>query len=389
MSIDNHSSTSKKATITLVLIGVLIIIGIVASKANMSNSEVVQLKNDKTLLELEELKSNYVGVNKDQIIKVTNDGVSAYNLEGQEVWSDTLTLESIWVQQREPYFAVSSKGSRKVSIFSDKGKQGEIVTQNPIVYFSINENGDVATIEEMEEGHIVAAYNSKGNSLGGKRITYISSGGFPIAVEVAPNSKLLLASYVGVNGPKVTSAIEAIPMDKPQEDRVDSSIYGIEQKDNLVYEIEFIENDTWATIGDKYITFYNLEGEKIKTIEGLYASYIPYIHKRPSTGAYLPVVATDSLTGNTLHAKEALHLFNKSGELIQTIPFSASVNYFYADAKGVIVGEGNQYRGYNKLGNQYFEYQATQDISKLIYINNQAIAITKDKVILLKPTRNQ
>ncbi|MEG0014030.1 MAG: DUF5711 family protein [Clostridium sp.] len=388
MSTNNHSSTSKGATITLAIIGAIIIIGIIISKVNLSSSQIIQLKNDKTILEMDPLKGKYVGVNKNQIIKITNDGVSAYNLDGQEIWSDTLTLESIWVQQREPYFVVSSKGSRKLAIFNEKGQQGEITTQGPIAYFSINEKGQLAVIEEMEDGHKVSAYTNSGEFIG-SRISYISSGIFPITAEVSPDSKLLLISYLGVREAKVTSRIEAVLLEKTENEQRDNVLYGIEEQDNLIYEIEFINDDEWVAIGDKNITIYKSSSEKVKSIPGLYVTYTPYLNKRSSMSTYLPILATETLNGNTLHAKESLHLFNKLGEETSVIPFESPITYFYADDKGVIVGEGKQYKGYNKLGNQYFEYQASQDISKLIYLDNEAVAITKDKVMLLKPKRNQ
>lgn len=388
MSTDNHSSTSKYATITLVIVGILIVIGIVVSKSNMINSEVVQLKVDKTILEMDPLKGKYVGVNKEQILQVTTDGVRAYGLDGQEIWSDTLTLESIWVEQREPYFTVGSKNGRKVSIFSDKGKQGEIVTQNPIIYISISENGEIALIEETKEGHQVSAYNSKGELIA-SRVSYITSGIFPMTAEVTPDGKMLLVSYLGVSGTKIISTIEAIGLEKTETAKIDNIVYAVQQQDNLIYEVEFINDTEWVAVGDKYITFYRIDSEKIKTIPNLYITYNPYLNRRASIGGYFPIVATDLSNGKSIHAREALYLFNKQGEEIKVIPFENTVTYFYADSKGVIVGEGNKYKGYNKLGNQYFEYQASQDISKLVYINNEAIAISKDKVMLLKPKRNK
>lgn len=388
MSTDNHSSTSKLTTIILTIIGALIFIGIIFSKINPNNPQVVNLVVDKTILEMDPLTGKYVGVNKNQIIKITNDGVSAYDLSGGELWSDTLTLDSIWVQQREPYFIVSSKNSRKAAIFSDKGKQGEIVTQNPIIYLSINENGDVAVVEEMKEGHQVSAYTSRGELIG-SRVSYISSGVFPITAEVTPDRKLLLVSYLGVSSSKITSIIDAVQLEKSETEKIDNVLYAVQEQDNLVYEIEFINDEVWAAIGDQSISIYKMDGEKVKTIPGLQATYTPYLYKKASLGSYLPVVATDKSNNNTIHDKESLYLFDKLGETLQVIPFDAPLDYFYADDKGVVVGSGKLYKGYNKLGNQYFEFQATQDISKLIYLNNEAVAITKDQVLLLKPMRNK
>lgn len=378
--------TSKKATMVLMVIGVIIALCVIVSKVQFFNSKVQKLVVGETLLEIDPLKQEQVYVNQNQIVKVSKDSIIAYNLKGEEIWKDTLTLDDLWIVQRSPYLAVANRQTRNIIIFNDKGRQGEITLQNPIAYFSMNEDGNIAVIEELVEegGHSVSTYTAKGEVLGGKRVTYIENGGFPVTAEISPNNEVLLISYINVNGPSITSSIAAMFIEQTKEKELDNIWYGLEQKDNLIYEIEFINDRVWASVGDKVTTFYTLEGKLIQTKQGLYVTYPPYLTKKSVIGQCLPVVATPQIVGNTVHTKETLYLFNTKGEVVLEEALDKSVTYFNADEKGVIIGQNKKFTGFNKMGVKYFEFNATQDIKALVYLDNKAIAIGKTEVMLLK-----
>ncbi len=154
----NHSENIKGIIGGVVA---LLILMIAAMKFVQGSQEIIRYEIQEVLFEFSESIPEYTGINQNQIIRMTKDGIDAYNLKGEEIWTDTLTLDNPIVKQREPYFAVANMNDSKIHIFSDKGREGEIIVNEPILYFSINEKGDVAVIREREEGHTISAYNLK------------------------------------------------------------------------------------------------------------------------------------------------------------------------------------------------------------------------------------
>ena len=165
------------------------------------------------------------------------------------------------------------------------------------------------------------------------------------------------------------------------EDKVFNAKYGIEEKDNIIYEIEFLNNSTWAAIGDHRITFYNLQGEKIKEISNLYLKYTPYIDGQLKGEGYLPVLSTKK--GTSKGSGDCLTLFNEVGEVVYEEEFEDAVTYFNATDKGVIIGQDNKFIGYSKKGEIKFTFEATQDVEQVMYVGNKIIAVTKDEIRLL------
>ncbi len=341
------------------------------------------------IIELNISDNNYIGFNNKQIIKITRDGITAYDLKGQQLWSDALSLENYVVKQREPYIAVGEKDGKSITIFSDKGKQGEIQSTHAIRYFSINKKGGVATIEDGGESYTVSAYDSKGRFLAG-RVTYCKESGYPIVTELSPENNLLLVSYVNMNKPVLTSELVAIKLDSYDEEVIDNVTYGLEQKDNLIYEIEFLKDNEWISIGDKSMTTYDLEGNPITTISDMNCVFTPYsVSTSPYGKGYLPIVTTDSMNKNTIHRSDKLIYMDNTGEEVFKVEVDEPITYYYADDKGVIIGTKDSYKGYNKLGVLLFSYQATSDINKVFYLpdTKTGIAVARNKVFLLKPKK--
>lgn len=384
---ENHKRQmkSKNATITLIIIGIGIVLAMITSWTSWKQAGNVTLKVDREILSFDSLKNTQIEVVGNQIIKVTQDSITAYDLEGEQLWTDTLTLDSIVIQKRGNYIAVSSKNGRNIHIFNDKGKQGEIVVQNAIISFSVNRKGQIAVIEQFSDGHQVSTYNERGEWSGVKRVTYTKTDGYPMAAEISPNGMDLIISYIDMNEPKLTSCVQVIPMQRQSEEKIDQVKYGLKEQNNLIFEIEFINDDIWASIGDTGTTFYALEdGKEIKHLPKIYPTYVPYLNQLPHNGGYLPMVVGEMAQGTSIHNKERLIVLDQEGNLVLEQAMEAPITYYYADQRGVIIGTGRLFEGYNKMGVKQFEFKATQDIQRVVYLGQKSVAITKDKVLLLK-----
>jgi hypothetical protein len=382
----------KKTSAVLGVITLLIIVYIVLTKnpfSYMTNKHTI-LRESRDILQLDISSDTYIGVNNKQIIKVTKDGIVAYDLNGEELWSDTLTLDDYIVRQREPYIAVANKMGNSITIFNEKGKQGEVISENPVAYFSVNKNGSIAVIESLGESHVVSAYDKTGNSLGVKRITYTKDAGYPAVAELSPNDEILLASYLNVDKPVLTSTLTALKTQKPKEEIKDDSVYGIEQKDNLIYEIEFVKDNEWVSVGDKTTTWYTLSGSEISNKRNLFFQFNPYLVKMSHYGeGFFPAVSATTVNGNMIHRENTLSYFNAKGEEYFSLKLDETATYFYSDDKGVIIGQKKHFMGYNKIGTKLFEFTTALDVTKVLYLEERrnAIAVTKDKVILLEPKK--
>lgn len=374
--------------ITLVI---ALYVGYIKGFISLGTTKLVELEVGKELLTLDIKEKSTIGINEKQIYKVTSDGITSYNFEGEEIWSDTFSMDQFVSVQRKPYIAVGSIQGKHIILFNEKGRQAEIVTANPIVYFSVTESGGIATIENENNSYTVTAYDATGKKLCW-RTTFISTDGYPVVAELSPDNKLLLISYVSVDEPQVISRVIAIDVEDRETESLDNIKYGYKQTNNLVYDIEFISKNTWVSIGDKVIDWYDLEGNQKASQKDLSAVFVPYLTKMTQHGlGYFPMIITEKPTQNIVHRQDKLVYFNNIGEQTFTVDLDGGVEYFYADENGVTIQKGNVFSGYDKLGNLFFEYTARTDVNKVIYIPSmkRGIAINKEKVLLLTPKKEK
>ncbi len=382
----------RKWTNIILIIITIVIIGYVAYIKGwipIGSGQSVVLQSSQELFKINSKESPFIGVNKKQVFQVTRDGIIAYELDGEECWQDTFSFNNFVVMQKEPYIAVGSKGGQSIHVFNDKGKQYEITSPYPIVYFSINEKGGVVTIANDDTSYIVSAYNELGKNLC-NRTTFIRNDGYPLVAELSPDNKKLIMSYSSVDEPQVISRVYCMDVNESNDEVLDNIEYGREQNGNLVYEIEFINNDTWVSIGDKLIVWYDIEGNELGKQQNLSVVFVPYLYTMNQYGlGYIPMIISEKPTQNIVHRQDELAYFNHLGEKTVSIKLGGGAESIYADGDGVVIQLGNTFTGYDKLGNTIFEYIADTDVNKVIYVPSikKGIAINKESVLLLTPKR--
>lgn len=374
---------------TLIFLVIIIVMSIyIADRLGyitISGSHCITLEEKKEILTLNVEDNDYVTFNSKQIIVLNADGIKAYNLDGDEEWSDTLSAPNAIVKQRNNYLAVASKEGNNIWIFSDKARRGMVTTDYPIVDISISASGGIAVTQQKEEAYVVGVYDQTGKFIG-QRESYIDSDGYPTSAELSPDNKFLIASYILGSKPVLTSKLIAVDWSDENIQAADNVKYGLSSEDNFIYEIEFVDDNTWIAIGDKKITWYDLEGNAIAEKKDVYPTLRPYLNQIVEYGKeFFPVVATSTPGRSVIHREDSLIYYTNKGEENVTINLKAAAQYIFANNKGVVVGLEGEYAGYNKLGNKIFEYKPLNSVNKVFYIPEyrKGIAIGKDKVTLL------
>lgn len=355
--------------------------------AILSKDEDASLEYVRDIIEVEISGNQDFIVNEDQLIWVTEDGVKALSLEGEEIWADTHTLKNISVAQRTPYFAVSDSGGNNVSIFDTYGKKSDIKFANPLMYVSMNNQGDVVVVESTGDGHIISAYDEKGDSLGVKRVTYIQDVGYPIVAEISPDGKAVIISYLDTSDAQITSNIIAMQIRSDEITEIDNILYGETYKNTIISEIEFVDENTWVAIGDNIMSFNKLDGREIQRKDNIYYNNAPVLDRlKDWQGINYPVISSEQPIKSTVHPVEKLVFYSQVGEEVEEITLDGGVTSMYSDGKITITGSERKFTAYNRVGKKRWEYTATKDVQKIIPLSSQhqVVMISKGKAELMQ-----
>ncbi len=358
--------------------------------AVLSQSESATLKFVRDIIEVDIAKNQEFLVNEDQLVWVTEDGVKSLSLEGEEIWADTHTLKNITITQRTPYFAISEKGGKSISIFDSHGKKADIKFANPVMYFSLNKRGDVVVVESTQDGHVISGFDQNGNSLGVKWITYTEDVGHPTAAEISPDGKTILVSHMSTADAQIVSNVIAIEIGGDGLTKVDNVLYGATYKNTIISEIEFITADTWVAIGDNAMSFNKIDGTEVKKVNDAYYNYVPILERLVDwQGVNYPVISSTKPIMSTVHPVETLIFYSPLGEEIEAFDLKDLTTYMYGDGKTTIIGSERNFTAYNNLGKKRWEYTATKDVKLMIPLSPQqkVIMISKGKAELMQITK--
>lgn len=385
-----QGKTPKVLFITCIIVICIYVLyerGHIQAISVLSQSEEATLEFVRDIIEVDVAKNQEFIVNEDQLVWVTEDGVKSLTLEGEEIWADTHTLKSIEITHRTPYFAISEKGGKTISIFDTRGKRADIKFANPVMYFSMNKKGDIVVIESTQDGHVISAFDENGQSLGVKWITYIEDVGHPMVAEISPDGKLILVSHMSTADAQIVSNVIAIEIGSEGLTKVDNVLYGATHKNTIISEIEFIGPNTWLAIGDNRMNFNKIDGMEIAGISDAYYNYVPILERLLDwQGVSYPVISSAKPITSTIHPVETLTFYSPIGEEVEALTLEEPTTYMYSDGKTTIVGSDRKFTAYNSLGKKRWQYITTKDVQKVIPLSPQqkVIMISKGKVELMQ-----
>ncbi|WP_010169214.1 DUF5711 family protein [Candidatus Epulonipiscium viviparus] len=374
-----NTKDSIKVTLILTIFAIAGIVFIIFNALGLVSIDQQTLTLGSTIYQFNPTQMEKVILNENQAIYISKDGIRAFSKDGAEVWSNTLSFNDIIIRKNFPYFALSEPNGNKIIVFSTKGKLYELIFKNKIANFSINTNGEVAVIEVVDGGHIVSAYSQTGRDLGVSSGSFTSNGDYPMVAVVSPDGEYIIVSSLYLNGPTLESTIGAISVHKPKEVVTNPMFYANKESKNLVYNIEFISENIFASIGDKFLTFYNINGQLIRQISLINTLFKVNIDEMTPLGGFVPIVTATPTT----HAGHSLVLLNEVKEYIVKLDFDAPINYFNANSSGVVIGGGLIFKGYNRVGKEIFQFIAKQNVQEVLFNNYMAIAVTNNSIIRL------
>mgnify|MGYP000888232658 CR=1 FL=1 len=150
-------------------------------------------------------RNNYVQF-ADGIVRYNHDGVVFLNKKNEEKWIQPTQLQTPVIVVKDDVFAVADSGGNSILVFTKNGLKGEIQTTLPIERIAVSNQGIVSAILKDETSPKIISYDAAGNILVEQQIT-IGNTGYPIALDLSDDGKVLAVSYLYTKGTQVQSRI--------------------------------------------------------------------------------------------------------------------------------------------------------------------------------------
>lgn len=290
------------------------------------------------------------------VLRYSKDGVALLSKKGEEIWNQPCQMRNPIVEMCGDSVAVGDKGGTSIFVFEKKGLKGEMQTTRPIEKLTVSSQGIVGAILKDEEIPKVMCYDAKGNVLVEHNVSPKSTG-YPIDIALSEDGKLLLVSYLCVDGNKLTSKVTYYYFGEGTEDKANYQVLEKEFSGAVVPVTTFLDRNTSMVVADNGLYFFEGLKQPEESISIVWEEEIQGI-------AY-----NDKLIAVVLKSKDSsgykLHIYNKDGEELSSVDLEREYTHIKVVEDQVILFDAEMCSIYVKNGVHKYEGKMEERIMEI------------------------
>ncbi len=267
----------------------------------------------------------------DGIIRYNRDGVVYLNKKNEEQWIQPAQIQNPVIVVKENSFAVADNGGNNIMVFTEEGLKGEIETTLPIEKIAISDQGIVSAVLRDENSPKIISYDATGNILVEQKTT-VGTTGYPAALELSGDGRLLAVSYLYTEGAVIKSRVVFYNFGETGQGKPDNIVSSAEYEDTVAAEVFFMGEDRAVVVGDNRFIIYKGKEEPQKEKEITIDQEIQ------------SVFHSDQYIGFVLLNRDKsgyeVRLYNRLGEQILNRPIPAKYDNVKMDGDEILMYDG-------------------------------------------------
>lgn len=293
----------------------------------------------------------------DGIVRYTRDGVTYLDRKNKEQWIQPSQFKNPSVDVQEHVFAVGDTGGNAIQVFNEEGLKGEIETAHPIEKFAVSDQGIVSVILKNESMPQIVTYDAVGNILVENQVSDAREG-YPTALEMSPDGKVLMVSYLTSAGDVLRSKVVCYNFGEAGEEQTDKQVGTEEYEDSVIPEIYFMNASVSVAVGDHSFAVYEGGQVPVKQRE---IQIDQEIRSSFHTDKYIGFVLL-----NREKSGYEVRLYNKAGKQVMNRAFTGEYSNVQMVGDEIMMYEGSACCIITKTGVPRFKGDLKTDAQLMI-----------------------
>ncbi|MEE0863250.1 MAG: DUF5711 family protein [Lachnospiraceae bacterium] len=351
----------SKASKWIILVAVLIIAG-VGYLIYLDNKVYTTYE----VLESAPITDNYNGKFYefgDYMLRYSEDGI-AYLNGSKTYWNHAFEMRAPIIDICNSYVAVAEQKSNTIYICNNKGFQGEVETEYPIVGLDVSDNGIVAAITgENSELSYIEVIDEDGTRIA-KGQSVLSSQGCPVDISISEDGTKLVVSYLCVGSGVIQSKVVFYNYSEIGKNEVDRFVGGYNFDKTMVARVEFVNNDTVVAFGDDKVVLYSMKQKPSVIAEISIDKEIKSIFYDEE---YIGLVLANGQADNPYN----MVVYDIEGKKISDVDFNLSYKNIKIANKTIILYNDVTLRVYTVKGKQKYEGNFDKGIVDVIMLDDK------------------
>ena len=196
----------------------------------------------------------------DGVLKYSKDGIALLNRRGKENWNQPYQIKNPIIDTyNNDAVVVADKGGNTMLVLDREGLKGEIQTMLPVEKAVVSAQGIVCTVLKNGTSPKIVCYDAAGNLLI-EMTASLTGTGYPLDVGISEDGKLLLVSYLCVQGDRLITKIRYYNFDGEKDSIQDYEVTADDYENMTAASAFFMNPKVSVVVGDDRILFYHGEG---------------------------------------------------------------------------------------------------------------------------------
>ena len=264
------------------------------------------------------------------ILTYSKDGAHLTDASGNVPWNQTYEIQDITMDAKGSVVGIGNYNGRDIYILDEQRQLCKISTTMPIRNVVVSENGNSTVVIYDTDVTYIDTYDSAGNLLYSGQ-AHMSGSGYPAALALSPNGKMLAVAYLYVDAGTVKTTVAFYNFGPVGDNYKDYLVGGHDYTDTIVAEVGFLSNSCAYAVADNRLMFYT--GDEQPSFKTQYLEYADKeIRSVYSGNGHLGIIvgsdkeeykyrmdvydATGSLTGNFYFSTEYADVFFEKNDFV-------------------------------------------------------------------------
>ena len=377
---------SKKKKISIIisiilLVLIIVLIALYLSEERFRNWVDVNIlgknitEEDIVSIDLNIDKMNQVYVYDKYIALLNNQTMTLYNNYGQEITTMNVNINNALFDANNKYLAIAENGGTEICLILDKTYLWSSKVEGEIFQIHVNRNGYVAVItKDSTYKSILTLYNSDGTAL----FTSFFASTRIIDASISEDNKYVAIGEIDSSGTLIQSNIKIISVENAKNDLENAIIYTYNaESGRLLTKVKYQSKGQIACMYDDSINV--IQKEENKELVKINQNQITFMSVNLNNhSVYVEEENTGVFTTNSY-----IKIINTQDSKISTYNLEEVPKELYAKDEVIAVNVGTEIYFLNCSGKLIRKYSTDQEITNVIFSNELASIVYKDKVVLI------
>ncbi len=270
------------------------------------------------------------------ILTYSKDGAHLTDAKGNIPWNQTYQIQDITLDTDGGVVAIGNYNGRDIYILNEKEQLCKIATTMPIRNVTVSESGNSTVIIYDTDVTYIDTYDSKGNLLYSGQ-AHMTGSGYPAAIALSPNGKMLAVSYIYVDAGTIKTSIAFYNFGPVGDNYKDYLVGGHDYTDTIVPQVGFLSNSTAYAVADNRLMFY--VGDEQPSPKAEYLEYSDKEIRSVFAGSgHLGVV----LNSEKEDSKYRMDVYDSNGSLTGNFYFSLDYSDIFFEKTGFVIYNDSQ-----------------------------------------------